>query len=73
MSSLPANITITVNGDSRELPAGTTALGLIDLLGLKRELVAVEVNQQLVRRVALGERELAAGDVVEIVEFVGGG
>ena len=66
-------VRITVNGASREVSSGATLLQLIESLGLRRELVAVEVNQQLVRRAKLEGAILAEGDRVEIVEFVGGG
>jgi thiamine biosynthesis protein ThiS len=33
----------------------------------------VEHNRQIVRRPALGDTALAAGDTVELVHFVGGG
>jgi thiamine biosynthesis protein ThiS len=64
---------ITVNGAPREVAPGATILQLIEALGLRRELVAVEVNQQLVRRAKLDGATLSEGDRVEIVEFVGGG
>ena len=66
-------VRITVNGASREVSSGATLLQLIESLGLRRELVAVEVNQQLVRRAKLDAATLSEGDRVEIVEFVGGG
>ena len=66
-------ITITVNGTLRPLEPHATLLDLIDSLGLKRELVAAEINGELVRRATLADRRLADGDQVEIVEFVGGG
>jgi sulfur carrier protein len=64
---------LTVNGDIRELPPGTTIQQLLELLELGRERVAVEVNAQVVRRVRHPEHPLAEGDRVEIVTFVGGG
>lgn len=66
-------IAVHVNGAPREIPAGTSIEALITILGLRRELVAVEVNRELVRRAHHGERLLAEGDQVEVVEFVGGG
>jgi thiamine biosynthesis protein ThiS len=66
-------IEITVNGEPRRIDAGASVNVLISELGLNPQLVAVEVNRELVRRGQFGERDLAAGDRVEIVEFVGGG
>lgn len=64
---------IAVNGEPREVPSGTTVAGLLVLLGVRDERVAVEVNVDVVRREARADRALAEGDQVEIVSFVGGG
>lgn len=67
-------MTVVVNGEEVEVPAGTTIAGLVALRGLSVEKVAVEVNRRLVRSSGGGyERVLEEGDVVEIVTFVGGG
>ena len=68
-----ATIGIEVNGEARRVPEGATAASLVADLGLRPELVAVEVNRRLVRRAERGERRLEAGDQVEIVTLVGGG
>jgi sulfur carrier protein len=65
-------ITITVNGDTREIPPGTTAQGLIELLGLEGRL-AMEVNEEIVPRSDLERHALEPGDRVEIVKAIGGG
>lgn len=64
---------ITVNGEAREVESELTVEGLLLLLGIRAERVAVEVNLEVIRRDQRGERRLAAGDAVEIVSFVGGG
>lgn len=66
-------IRIRVNGESREVPAATTVAALVRLLELRPELVAVEVNESVVRRADHERRELAPGDIVEVVTLVGGG
>jgi sulfur carrier protein ThiS len=53
------NIDIVVNGESRNVPHGTTVTALIGLLGLGDRRVATTL--------------LAAGDHLELVTFVGGG
>jgi sulfur carrier protein len=65
-------ITITVNGDTREIPPGTTAQGLIELLGLEGRL-AMEVNEEIVPRSDFERHALEPGDRVEIVKAIGGG
>ena len=64
---------LTVNGEGREVEAGTTVLGLLEELGLRPEIVAVEINGELALRAGHGTRVLGEGDVVEFVTLVGGG
>lgn len=64
---------LTVNGESRDLPEGTTVLALLERLGLAGSLVAVERNQSIVPRAEHATTVLSAGDEVEVVHFVGGG
>jgi len=64
---------VTVNDESRRLPAGATVADLVASLGLGPRRVAVEVNREIVARATYGERVLHDGDAVEIIHFVGGG
>jgi len=66
-------ISIIVNGEHRRVPSGITLGGLADLLGLVPEKVAVERNLEIVPRSQIGETQVADGDEIEIVHFVGGG
>ena len=68
-----ATIEIELNGVRREVRAGLSVAELILELGLRPEIVAVEVNQDLVMRDRRAEAHLAAGDRVELVTMVGGG
>ena len=64
---------ITVNGAAHEVPEGLTVRGLVETLGLTEGPVAVERNREVVPRAEHPSTALAAGDVLEIVHFVGGG
>jgi sulfur carrier protein len=64
---------ISINGEIREVPEGTTVAGLLGQLGVKAPRVAVEVNETVVTRDHHAEHVLHGGDAVEIVAFVGGG
>ncbi len=64
---------VHVNGETRELPPGTTVAELLSELDLRPEQVAVEQNQRLVPRREHGRTLLAEGDRLEIVTLVGGG
>jgi len=75
VASLPdgAGVAVTVNGEPRTVPEGTTLRGLLAQLALDPRAVVVEHNRRIVRRDALERAALAAGDAVELVHFVGGG
>ena len=64
---------VKVNGESHELAAGTTLGDLIAELQLAPERLAIERNREVVRRACWAETEIAEGDQIEIVHFVGGG
>jgi sulfur carrier protein len=64
---------VTVNGAEREIPEGLTVRGLVEHLGLDEGPVAVEVNREIVPRARHADHPVAAGDVIEVVHFVGGG
>ena len=64
---------VVLNGDPRTLDDGSTVADLLDLLDLARRRVAVEINAEIVEKSAYSARVLAAGDRIEIVQFVGGG
>lgn len=66
-------IRIEVNGAAREIRGGTSVAAFLADLGLRPEVVAVEVNQALVPRAERERRPLLDGDRVEVVTLVGGG
>ena len=64
---------IIVNGQPEDADAEVTIASLIEAHNLQPLRVAVEVNEQLVRRRDFEQTQLQADDRVEIVTFVGGG
>lgn len=68
-----AMLRITVNGEGREVAAGSTIATLLDELGLQGQTVAVERNRQLVKKPDHAGTELRDGDQLELVTFFGGG
>lgn len=67
-------VALTVNGAPRTVAGGTTVAGLLNGLGLDPRMVVVEHNGTILRqRDELGNLALEAGDVLELVHFVGGG
>lgn len=63
---------IQLNGEPRDVQAGTI-LALVEELGLDVRKVAVERNLEIVPRSQHALTALAAGDRIEVVQFVGGG
>jgi sulfur carrier protein len=66
-------IDITVNGETRGFPPGTTVAELLRELGLNAARVAIERNLEILPRPRWQETQVAPGDRYEIVQFVGGG
>jgi thiamine biosynthesis protein ThiS len=64
---------LVVNGKPVELPDGSTVAALVSQLGVEPARVAIERNQDVVPRRTWAEAQLADGDQIEIVTFVGGG
>ncbi|TVR99846.1 MAG: sulfur carrier protein ThiS, partial [Rhodospirillales bacterium] len=64
---------ITINGESRTLAAPMTVAELLATVGLDARKVAVERNLEIVPRSGYHEIEVAPGDRLEIVHFIGGG
>jgi thiazole synthase len=70
---MPAELSLTVNGEPRRAAAGATIAELVRSLELNPEKVAVERNGEIAPRSTLASVALGDGDVLEIVHFVGGG
>jgi thiamine biosynthesis protein ThiS len=66
-------MTVTVNGETRQITENTNLVRLLEILELASARVAVELNQSVVRRAEWGNIVLRENDRIEIVHFVGGG
>jgi len=66
-------IAITVNGEKRTAPAGSTVSDLLREMGLDPGRVAIERNLDILSRADWQKTVLHSGDRYEIVQFVGGG
>lgn len=64
---------ILLNGQPRDLAAGTDLPSLLDLEGLAGRRVAVEINGEIVPRSRHAGHALHDGDRVEVVHALGGG
>lgn len=64
---------ICVNGEQRDVAGPVSITELLRQYELAPQRVAVEINEELVRRARFDEVRVAAGDRIEIVTLVGGG
>lgn len=66
-------ITVTVNGEEREMAAGQSVAAFLESLELHPGMVVVERNREILDRDRYGEVVVEPGDLLELVHFVGGG
>ena len=66
-------ISLTVNGEKESFEGPTALFALLDARQVERKMVAIGYNGQVVHRDDWGEVLLDEGDVVDIVQMVGGG
>lgn len=66
---------IHINGEERtfDSPSPLTLFSLVELLGMKADRVAVELNRDIVARDHWADTQIKDGDHLEVVHFVGGG
>lgn len=64
---------VWINGEAKTLAEGATVGELLTHMRLQPVRVAVEVNEDIVKRKVYAETHLHDGDRVEVVTFVGGG
>ena len=62
-----------INGKTHSLPDAPTVAELLEQHGYGGRRVAVEINQAIVPRSEHGSRRITDGDVIEIVQAIGGG
>ena len=66
-------ITVSINGETRQLPQTITIAELIEQMGLTGKRIALERNGEIAPRSSFATQMLADGDKLEIVVAVGGG
>jgi sulfur carrier protein len=64
---------LTVNGTERDVTASVTVGTLLEMLALRRDGVAVALNDDVVPRAEHATRTLNEGDRLEIIVAVAGG
>ncbi len=66
-------MTVTINGERRDIPDGLNVTALLNHLGMSTGRVAVERNLDILPRTLWQETPVQSNDSFEIVHFVGGG
>ncbi|MDD6550445.1 MAG: sulfur carrier protein ThiS [Lachnospiraceae bacterium] len=61
-----------INGE-KCTPDGRSVMQIIEDMGLKKEMVAVELNEEILPKDEYEKYVPGESDVVEIVQFMGGG
>lgn len=62
-----------INGREKSLAQPKTLAELLTQLGYRQELVAVELNGQIIKQAQFTSTTVTDADKLEIVSFVGGG
>jgi thiamine biosynthesis protein ThiS len=68
-----STVRIRLNGRDREVAEGVTLAALLETLELSPQRLAVERNGRVVPKSEYPAVAIEAGDVLEVVQFVGGG
>ena len=66
-------MTVTINGERREIPDGLNVIQLLHHLGMSNGRVAIERNLDILPRASWQATQIRSNDSFEIVHFVGGG
>lgn len=66
-------VTIQINGEKKEVAANTNLTEMLRKFSMPAERVAVELNNEVVRRKDWETKEISDGDIIEVIHFVGGG
>jgi thiamine biosynthesis protein ThiS len=64
---------ITVNGNEQKITDRTSIAALLKSVDVDPEQVVAEHNGQIISPESYGEIYLSDGDIIELIQFVGGG
>jgi thiamine biosynthesis protein ThiS len=70
---MSGSISIRLNGEPTTISGKSTLEDLVVGLKLAPQRIAIELNREVIKRALWDKTDLADGDIVEIVHFVGGG
>ncbi|MCK4739743.1 MAG: sulfur carrier protein ThiS [Deltaproteobacteria bacterium] len=64
---------IKINGDKRQVRDRISISELLEELNIERQGIAVEQNKVVIPKSEHNEKIISEGDVIEIIQMVGGG
>ena len=64
---------VKVNGEMRKIDENSTLYDVIHSLSLEERVMAAALNMQIVKKDSWNSAVLNDGDVIELLDFVGGG
>lgn len=67
------NIHISLNGEPYQLPINSSLGDLVKAMGIAEQRYAIEVNRTIIPRSQHTDYQPDEGDVIEVVQAIGGG
>ena len=64
---------ITINGEKKDVPENIILMDLLKQLSLEDKVMAAAVNMEIVKQDKWDQYEMEEGDILELLDFVGGG
>ena len=64
---------IIVNGSQHDCPANENISGLLLSLKMQDKKIALEINKEVIPRGEYDSHTLSDGDIIEIIQAIGGG
>ena len=64
---------ITVNGKKEQIEKGTTVRQILTDRNVRPEIVAVEINGEIIERDEYATTQLSSGDIMEFLHYMAGG
>jgi sulfur carrier protein len=65
-------VRVVINGQNKDVSQGNF-LDMLKSLSIEPASVVMEINEEVAQRPTWGQRQVAEGDHIEILKFVGGG
>ena len=66
-------IQIYINGKKKNINNNCNLINILEKYSLKNELVAVEINQEVIPKSNYKTKKINKNDRIEIIELIGGG